>query len=881
MSPVATNNSNSNSSKNGPNKRKSQKLVTYGRSKRLRQVAADMFAPSNEHTNWDQTPPTVPPRPPRSQKEATMALTNVLPADIQTVVEFTGCSRDDAERYLRVKRNDIQQAVGAIFDGEDISKEEAGMTWDESAWGKDREGDTRDNTGDQHLHPLGTATAPPSRAPSRNSMRPTNQQDEDAQLQEALAMSKQDPSFQQQESGRIGQDGKESQFGPATRAQYDESSWGLIRTTHPREVVPDVPIEQCKHEPGQPRFLKHMSPDGDYLPNLLTICHGIAKVREVMLMRERVQASYGEDGEWWKGHAIAMPRIVHTESGQPVNVDAENTDTFLGELQRLMTFLDCSERTYATVLSLTDTQLLKEVTSDRTRPHTLTGSFLEAWNSAARVLPDSDEKTKMLELFRTKLSSNNHQGYANMIDLSPVLMTDEKADLGELLDGYFWGTDGNASLGKGEIAGDPADVLVLRLKNKALQAQKLAVDITPEIHMDKYLQTNSSATAELRSNMAEGRSRIKKIEAIEKKLTLWKHPKQDKQIDPRLLLKHSQGVFSGENKVDADAGGLPNGVAVDIDLPPHYEDIARKLEETISSIDKKLETLALEREKTRKAIADMSRNPLPSLPGQLKHRYTLRGVATKANISYILLPKEEEDEDLLMDERQDDDSTPEGMQWWRIAYEVNAAGTEGQISMNKTPDYDVIRAAELEHDSALLVYANDRANDIEQVDPSLPQPLLDFVNRDNALFRSDLQDAVRFTQPPAYHIEGGMDDVRPSIERSLPHNISSDSLQALDGNPDDHELDPPGYDQDGFMAHPGFGLGPGHKGDDFDPPVDEIRLAGGDDQEEEEGDAVESREMEMMDSYKSLVPSVSGGGPDGTGNDRDVPMEGAESQQAR
>jgi hypothetical protein len=199
-----------------------------------------------------------------------------------------------------------------------------------------------------------------------------------------------------------------------------------------------------------------------------------------------------------------------------------------------------------------------------------------------------------------------------------------------------------------------------------------------------------------------------------------------------------------------------------------------------------------------------------------------------------------------------DDDTPDGCKWWRIQYEAYANGRGANITKVESPGYDVLRAAELEHTSALLVYAKD-SSDYEGLDSSLPRPLQDFIERDNAHFRAEIEEAKNNRPPPSYNATSfdimDEDEVRPSIEQ----RTSMDSTRA-EGNvsdaDDDIGGDPPGYDQDGFEGHAEFGLGPNMKQnyrEQDDGSVHEIKL-----DEEEEG---EDREMEMMErEHPSLIP---------------------------
>lgn len=670
----------------------------------------------------------------------------------------------------------------------------------------------------------------------------------------------------QQETGVVGKDGADNQFGPATKEYYDASQWAMVpRTISSGEIIPDVDIEERKNLAGEPRLLKHI-PEGDYLSNFLTICHAIAGARETMLMRDCTSSSYGQEGEWWRGNPISMPRIVHTDSGTPVDPEAGKSEEIIAEVQRLMAFLDCSDRSYASPGALTQTEAIKDETPAITKSRTLLEHFIQQWILAVRNKTDENVNVSGLFNTRTAAKSMDDDGDNLLFDLRTDPPDGEKADLTELMDGLLWSND---SLQEPNFIECPAEVLVIRVSHAHQNATQLQVDVPAELYLDKYLQDSINATMGMRQEIAAGKTRIKKIGEIEKKLTTWKHPRRNEQLDAKVLLEHAHGHFSGSNKEKLANGDMANGVlAADDDEapPPHYEGIAQKIEKVIASIDNKLAVLALEKEKTRKCISDMSRSPLPDAGAQQRYRYTLRGVATKPNITYVLRPKEEDDddEDTAMDVA--DDGTPEGMQWWRMEYEVLTS--RARISKTKTPDYDVLRAAELEHREALLVYASDRVNDVALHDPSLPPPLQQFIDDDNQLFKAELQAAAENSQPPAYSFGGDSADVpRQSIERKG----SMDSTRAEGGEDaaNDH-MSPPDYGQEEFMGHPGFGLGPIKQGQydadsaprDEDAPVHEIRLS----PQAEEGQG-EHVEMAEKAGHATLIPGLGEKGGDGAMTD--------------
>ncbi|KAK5121913.1 hypothetical protein LTR85_004485 [Meristemomyces frigidus] len=899
-------------------KRKLQPQRVYGRfGKQARSFLHtpadnDMFFPSSPNT--DQTP-TVPNKP-QSQREATMA-SEPSQDLIEAVTAVTGMERGTAVRYLKAKHNNADQAINAYLDNEDISKDESASQWNEAVWSADRDGNDAD--ANRNLHPLGAASAAPTRPSSRASMHPNSKEEEDKDLAEAMAMSQQGlPSFQQ-EGGVISGNGTETatggakNFGPATREHYEHNQWAMVpRAVSSGEIIPDADIEQRKNVPGEPRVIKHL-PDGDYLANFLTICHAIAGAREAMLMRNFVRASYGQDAEWWRGHSISMPRIVHTESGSPVEPDADKYDELVAEVQRLMAFLDASERSYANPGALTQTEAIKGDSPATTKSKTLLELFMQQWVVAAGVKP-ARARDGVKNLFATQTVTEDHEkGEYLLLDLETDVPEGEKADLSELTGAMFYDAEATD-----ECIETPAEVLVMRLRQIRPDANQLRVEIPGEFHMDKYLQENIEATSHVREEIWKGRTRIRKIGEVEKKLRTWKHPtKKGEEIEAKALLKHAHGYFSGQNQ-DEDASGDAGevtGVAPAEERPPHYQAIAEKLDKVIASIDAKLTVLAAEKEKTRKAISDMSRNPLPELEGKLKHHYTLRGVATKAKITYVLRPKEDdEDEEMPLlldplssamnhhhDEEDSEDGTPEGMQWWRIEYEVNASGTSAKVTKTKTPDYDVLRAVELEHREALVIYASDAVNDICHHNPVLPPPLQEFVKHDNAFFAAESRNAVAAgggsngnghgygsLPPPAYDLADHVhvhhhEMVRPSIE---PRG-SMDSLRAEGGDDRDHIEDlgvggghsPPGYEQEEFMGHPGFGLGPIKQGryeggvggggsgagmEEEDGPVVEITL-----DEDEAGEEMEMVEKVGGGGGGPLIPGLGEGAADAVMEDAD------------
>lgn len=126
---------------------------------------------------------------------------------------------------------------------------------------------------------------------------------------------------------------------------------------------------------------------------------------------------------------------------------------------------------------------------------------------------------------------------------------------------------------------------------------------------------------------------------------------------------------------------------------------------------------------------------------QSKHPYKLCGVSTRPNVYYFLHPNPKS-------------SDPSVNQWWRIEYHI--MGTEAAILSEKTSLSSVLEKASKEHNSALLVYANENAISAPPI--SLSEPLDQFVKNDNIYLMEEQQGG--WEQQPEGAIEpiGGWPD---------------------------------------------------------------------------------------------------------------------------
>jgi hypothetical protein len=255
-----------------------------------------------------------------------------------------------------------------------------------------------------------------------------------------------------------------------------------------------------------------------------------------------------------------------------------------------------------------------------------------------------------------------------------------------------------------------------------------------------------------------------------------------------------------------------------------------------------------EKEKARKALVELSQDT--GLPQEkLKHRYSLRGVSTKPHVTYLLRPRDPFDTSMV-----DDEDAPEGMQWWRIEYDVQVNGAK--VIKTKSTQDDVIRAVELEHNQALLVYTSDQAiSDEHEVE--LSSALDEFIYHDDEYFNSELQ------MNGSGHI-----NVYPAYDGVQQRRGSADSTAV------NYDEGPPGYEPPPYDSDVEYGRIPINMQDSKDvamagahtPPAHEIRL-------EQEEVQPEEGETEMVEKAYA-APSLYKFGHDGSKIDGGDAMTG-------
>lgn len=300
------------------------------------------------------------------------------------------------------------------------------------------------------------------------------------------------PMRDAQETGVISARGE--RFGPATREQYDERSWGmtLFQPTK-RQIQPDTDPERRRRGDGQPVFLR-TSEETDYLPAFITILHSVPEIREILLQKTRLLDDYGFGEQWWNGQPIQLP--------EEASMDAEQRQYFsvLTEVQRLMAFLDGSTRAYGSADHLADL-----VSTSSSSPDEALDKFMASWQEAAvsNAPEGCARNAKIFQSFCMKVLRSDtgveESGTGEPFRLIETYCYPERqADLYDALDETIW-PDYNKNLLDDIWLEHTAPVLPIKVTSISTgESSTVDVKIPFTLYVDRYLPEQKEWAKSLR-----------------------------------------------------------------------------------------------------------------------------------------------------------------------------------------------------------------------------------------------------------------------------------------------------------------------------------------------------------------------------------------------
>lgn len=409
----------------------------------------------------------------------------------------------------------------------------------------------------------------------------------DLDLQRALAESAEEAGLQPQQYG-VTQDPQMVHFGPANRGSYDASQWAMVLgSSSAQEVLLDPAAADRKREVNAPAFLKP-SVDEFRLASILTIYHEIPLAREVFLNRNSLLSDYGHDPEWWMGRTIVSrtPTLIddsNTPWGEPTPQDF---DELMREIQRLMAFLDKTERSYGSAEPLLNMPALKAADAADVEL-----KFFEAWRQACL----KSEQSSLVPFIFTEavqpgLNENSPllSKYFAILDLElPSPGTEEEIEtLYDLADQALWSSSGD-DVRSSAFLSHLGEVIAFRIGGSSDDCKMVRIPAT--WYPDRYLENNRKASLDMRREKAAIMKGIEKLYSLEYRLTYFKLASgkiiKVKDLFNATIMPDTDALSGGLNAADTD----PYDTEM-ISRPTSSDTISlnAELHKVIGSIDKKL-----------------------------------------------------------------------------------------------------------------------------------------------------------------------------------------------------------------------------------------------------------------------------------------------------
>lgn len=358
-------------------------------------------------------------------------------------------------------------------------------------------------------------------------------------IDQALKMSMMNSDSHQQNQITGVTNASAAYFGPATQEDYDRN-WQL---TVPRDYTKEIwlnpePVDR-KRDNTKPAFLRP-STQGHRLPALIKILQTIPLAREAMLCRDTVLSEYGHNSEWWDGATIQVPKIFHVANdGQD-----HDMDEVLYEIQRLVAFLEETERAYGSVDSLLNISGTGSIKDDEILP-----VFFKALDAASRDVVDGLALQNIVESVGTKMNPDEPEFAENhSFTTLQVRIDEEIADKGRTLydavDDILWTIDGLQMEQQDVYLEKVGDVLVLDVKRANEAGSGLGIKIPAVWYLDRYLKSSVAQVKEMRDTKAALQKELDLIEQRRVKIAEFKPPVPGAEVINSLsLLKTASTYF--------------------------------------------------------------------------------------------------------------------------------------------------------------------------------------------------------------------------------------------------------------------------------------------------------------------------------------------------
>ena len=369
---------------------------------------------------------------------------------------------------------------------------------------------------------------------------------EDEELNRAMAISmNESQTLPGQETGTIDY-GKQT-FGPATREHYDADNWAMVYpAAQTQEILLNPEPHDRKRQPNTPAFFKTPS-TGHRLSALIKILHAIPIAREALLNRSQTLQDYGHEKDWWDGTPVKVLRIV--------NMDADgrkiNEDDLIYEAQRLMAFLDKTDRAYGS------TNVLAGVEGIGLQDKGKASIFLSLWQAATARFgsPLADIFESVGTKSNPNAPENVHTEYVTYFNVRVDNETSGKGmTLYEALDHMMWA---DAKEDDEIYFQKVGDVFMLEVDNQVENVPGLGIEVPPIWYADRYLPSHMQEAKDMLARKTAVTTQLQNEEKLQTRISKFQKPVGGAQVDVTKLLAKATSYFE-RKKAYQDASKEPS-----------------------------------------------------------------------------------------------------------------------------------------------------------------------------------------------------------------------------------------------------------------------------------------------------------------------------------
>ena len=449
-----------------------------------------------------------------------------------------------------------------------------------------------------------------------------------------------------------------------------------------QEILLDPEPAARKRDLNVPAFLKP-SAGKHQLGALLTIYHEIPLLREVFLNRADVLQNYGFSLEWWSGNSVEISFMLGLEPSEGQELTYE--------IQRVMAFLDKTDRSYGSAEVLANLPTVKKaerLSKLKGRDSGPESAMLFAW----KKIFESRETGQANKLFSIGVAGEEEADSEEfaILDLQQPTKESGLETLYDIADQLLW-PHLEPDIANCAYLDHIADVITFRIREELGASEN--VDVPAVWYPDRYLKSGRQAALDMRLQKAEVNDELQKMHRLQDTLTeICFKGKALKVKDMfRAALKHDQEKVQDENDASPDESYVGEDEAMAQVRSEKAKKLSDDLGRLVASIDKKLQgsfihtifrlsavlihsiDLDLQKEKARETLRQLSKlytEASTESDEPPTHKYTLRGVTTTNSTMYVRRRAEIDLIDMGLDS---DGSQPNGDQWWKIEYASSGA----------------------------------------------------------------------------------------------------------------------------------------------------------------------------------------------------------------